>query len=952
VTRARITTIVSLFFLFAFCGLQENPVSAEERALSWAISSPSLSPPTQSFLTQPALPSVASLKKESPDSLNTQASGSEGSFFLTTGERRLAPKPSPVLKPQLQENPVPRELQADVPGAPKDAAGSFFLTAGGSRLSPKPSAAVARIVPAALVPEVSAREAKVELPSVATGKELTVKGFIKSGLVLKVKQPEVSLGPVALSQPLQESIPSLEPAKVADQSGDVAGSLLLTTKMPGAADSRTGMDLSGLASPQLPKPALHDTPSRISRVDTLQATSPDRAAFITQQDTLKAELPATPERVFIKKDAVADHPSEVVQKVLPQEDAVDSLTPVVEAPVVQSAPVIADPVRPLPPVVVAAPLPDEPVPADPGPSAASAASPERAPAAAPLPAPLLPEPVAAEPEAVVLEEGEPLPEAMPGPVGVPLPEPVAGVAIPDAESETKVDGEPPKPQPSVESVALPEELRIGVVQEPPSSLQEAPSRGILIKDESLAEEPGPEAPAPEPVPARPGMPPPHDLAPWALVESEDGALPVFDSSMPVIRNEVARLQLEEWRRHVGEAVARHPSVRAAEYAEQESISSIGEAKAQLYPQVSLGLNTDLRRSIRDGKPYATVSDLPVDDEVRLNPNLTVRQLVFDGGATSSRGKAAMARSLAARERRVSTEEGVALRAVATMIELAKLQEQLEFARENLSEVRRLRDMIRARVDAGRDAPSEMLQMNSRVFEARNEVVLLEGRRAEAGARYEEVFGGTPVVLAFPDVFAPIPMSMSGGMDAALRKNPDLLSSKALVDAAAADYKAAWGALYPRLEVEANLTVYDVTRNESDYYDSFVGLKLSHNILDGGLKSSTKARTRSQMERARSEYDNTQRAVELALRRAYANREALIPQYKALQAQLDHKRETQRAYEEQFLAGRRPLNDLVAAQQQVIDTAIRTLDYKAELHRQHFVILSLIGELAKGEGKKM
>ncbi|KZK73398.1 MAG: hypothetical protein A3K90_02065 [Pelodictyon luteolum] len=604
------------------------------------------------------------------------------------------------------------------------------------------------------------------------------------------------------------------------------------------------------------------------------------------------------------------------------------------------------------PALAAAPLPDEPVPADPGPSAASAASPERAPAAAPLPAPLLPEPVAAEPEAVVLEEGEPLPEAMPGPVGAPLPEPVAGVAIPDAESETRVDGEPPKPQPSVESVALPEELRIGVVQEPPSALQEAPSREILVKDESLAEEPGPEAPSPEPAPARPGMPPPHDLAPWALVESEDGALPVFDSSMPVIRNEVARLQLEEWSRHVGEAVARHPSVRAAEYAEQESISSIGEAKAQLYPQVSLGLNTDLRRSIRDGKPYATVSDLPVDDEIRLNPNLTVRQLVFDGGATSSRGKAAMARSLAARERRVSTEEGVALRAVATMIELAKLQEQLEFARENLSEVRRLRDMIRARVDAGRDAPSEMLQMNSRVFEARNEVVLLEGRRAEAGARYEEVFGGTPVVLAFPDVFAPIPMSMSGGMDAALRKNPDLLSSKALVDAAAADYKAAWGALYPRLEVEANLTVYDVTRNESDYYDSFVGLKLSHNILDGGLKSSTKARTRSQMERARSEYDNTQRAVELALRRAYANREALIPQYKALQAQLDHKRETQRAYEEQFLAGRRPLNDLVAAQQQVIDTAIRTLDYKAELHRQHFVILSLIGELAKGEGKKM
>gem|GEM_PF-2975785 len=81
---------------------------------------------------------------------------------------------------------MPRELQADVPGAPKDAAGSFFLTAGGSRLSPKPSAAVARIVPAALVPEVSAQEAKVELPSVAAGKEPTIK--VRSAVFDPVKE--------------------------------------------------------------------------------------------------------------------------------------------------------------------------------------------------------------------------------------------------------------------------------------------------------------------------------------------------------------------------------------------------------------------------------------------------------------------------------------------------------------------------------------------------------------------------------------------------------------------------------------------------------------------------------------------------------------------------------------------------------------------------------------------
>lgn len=536
--------------------------------------------------------------------------------------------------------------------------------------------------------------------------------------------------------------------------------------------------------------------------------------------------------------------------------------------------------------------------------------------------PVLPLPIAAKQDeplpAAVIEEASPV--AAPAPAGTSEP----GALVP----------QPAQPEPEVALDKEPEPVA-------PEGGQRVAVEGEADRAEAL---PMPSAPEPKPLPA----PPSRDLSPWALVDAgEVDELPEFDASMPVISNEVARLQLEEWQAHITKAVGRHPSVKAAGYAERESISAIGEAKAQLYPQVSVALNTDFNRSIRDEEPYPTVSGLESDDEIRLNPSVTVRQMLFDGGATSNRGKAATARSEAARERRVSTEEGVALRAAATMIELAKAQEQLEFAHEHLAEVSRLRDMIRERVNAGRDAPSEMLQMNSRIFEARNQVVLLEGRRAEAGARHEEVFGEPPVVMAFPDVFAPIPMSLQSGLDEAIRRNPDLQSARAQVEAASSEYRAAKGAQLPRLELEGSLNSYDLTRNGTDYYDSFIGLRISHSILDGGLKRSTKEKSQSQLERARAEYDNTERAVELALKRAYANRASLIPQYKALQAQLDHKRETRRAYEEQFLAGRRPLNDLVAAQQQVLDTALRVVDFKSELHRQHFSILSLVGELFTG-----
>ena len=62
--------------------------------------------------------------------------------------------------------------------------------------------------------------------------------------------------------------------------------------------------------------------------------------------------------------------------------------------------------------------------------------------------------------------------------------------------------------------------------------------------------------------------------------------------------EVARLQLDEWYARLSEATDKHPAVQAAKYGELESISSIGEAKALLYPQVSLALSGDFEKSVR------------------------------------------------------------------------------------------------------------------------------------------------------------------------------------------------------------------------------------------------------------------------------------------------------------------------------------------------------------------
>ena len=418
----------------------------------------------------------------------------------------------------------------------------------------------------------------------------------------------------------------------------------------------------------------------------------------------------------------------------------------------------------------------------------------------------------------------------------------------------------------------------------------------------------------------------------------------LSSKMPVIDNPVSRLQLEEWLTRIGQAQLDHPAVEAAIFSEEQAISVIGEAQALLRPRVSIGASANSSRSYRAGESVPTLSGMDASSAARLDPNLAVNYTLYDGGAARARVDEATSSALSARNSRRSVEGGVGLRAADTLIDLARIQEQLIVARKNLKAVELIREMIRGRVDAGRDAPSEMLQMNGRVLEAKRQIADLVGQRAEAGSRHSEIFGEPPVILAFPKVFAPIPTNYDVSRAIALRQNPDILASREALSAALSGDAAIRAGGLPRVEVEARVDYFDVTGSRSDFYDATIGLNVTYDLYDGGLRRARQQGSRSQLREAEASNQQVLRDVELALSSAYANREGLIPELRIIKGQLEHVIATRDAYQEQFTAGRRDLNELISAQQQVFGVSIQVSEVEAELHRQHFTILSLLGEL--------
>ena len=413
-------------------------------------------------------------------------------------------------------------------------------------------------------------------------------------------------------------------------------------------------------------------------------------------------------------------------------------------------------------------------------------------------------------------------------------------------------------------------------------------------------------------------------------------------------DELSALQLREWLAQMRAAVQDHPSVRVARLQTEASEAGVDQARSARLPQITLSSEIGNERRVRDGEE--TVSGVTGRDrDVELSPTLDADLLLFDGGATRAGVNAAERRVQASDERAQAAAETIAFRAAQTLIDLATLRAQITLAEENLSEVRRLRAMIRERAEAGRDSPSDMFRMDSRVREAEN---TFEQRIAEfnaARANYAEVFRADPIVLGLPPAYAPVPPSATAAIDRAAQRNTELREAQALADAAAREVEARRAERWPQVSLGASLTGYDITREGQDYYDSFFGLRVNAPLLDGGNRQARIEQARRQASLEQARVDELRANVVRSVSEAYSARASLRPRLEALRSQVESNRATLEAYEEQFFTGRRPLNDLVTAQRELYSAQADLLDLKGELHLQHFTIRRLTGDLLSEYG---
>lgn len=373
----------------------------------------------------------------------------------------------------------------------------------------------------------------------------------------------------------------------------------------------------------------------------------------------------------------------------------------------------------------------------------------------------------------------------------------------------------------------------------------------------------------------------------------------------------ARVPLAQVRPAIVAAVQNHPEARLA--GEQRATAGFAtrEALAPYLPQASVSFDGGQRNVGAVNRPW---SQVPAYRDDSRSVGLTVRQLLYDFGATGRRLDAQRTRESAADARSEARQSDLALRALANWHEVFRARQQRALAEVNLQSRQQTLSFIREREQLGGSSLSDVLRVRARVSDAEAALVATDNRLLAAEASFREIFGAAPPALLDLPIAPTVDLALYGDTPALLRANAQLAEAQALSDAAGLDARASAAALLPSLHLQANVTRRDIGGAGQAATDHAIGLVVQHNFYSGGADTARADQVRQRAVESQLEVDVLRRQLDRALQQAVADvrtADALVA------ARADAVRVASQAFEavrEQFAFRRGTLLDLLRAQE--------------------------------------
>ncbi len=394
------------------------------------------------------------------------------------------------------------------------------------------------------------------------------------------------------------------------------------------------------------------------------------------------------------------------------------------------------------------------------------------------------------------------------------------------------------------------------------------------------------------------------------------------------------------------AVLKSPEVLSRWHAFREAEEEVGVARGGFLPRVDLSAGT--------GRNERNQSELNIDQSYSGSEStLSLRQMLFDGFATSNEVKRLGRAKLVRYFELLDASENVALEAARAYLDVQRYRAQVALAEDNYIQHQAAHEQLKKRAQSGVGKRVDVDQAASRLALADVNLTTAYANLHDVTARYVRIVGQAPAKdLPPPTQLAQsFPASADAALGVALKSNPALRASVENIEASQYDLEARRAAFMPKFELVARRDDYSNYEDAGSRDDTRVELRMNFNLFNGG---SDAARSRQYRERKNVALDLREKAcrdLRQTLSIAYNETQRLNDQlsYIALQVALVEK--TRTAYRDQFNIGQRTLLDLLNTQNEYFDARRSQVNAEADLSIAYLRSYAGMGNLLERLGLK-
>lgn len=395
---------------------------------------------------------------------------------------------------------------------------------------------------------------------------------------------------------------------------------------------------------------------------------------------------------------------------------------------------------------------------------------------------------------------------------------------------------------------------------------------------------------------------------------------------------------------IEKALTTNPEVLGAVANRQVTEKELDAAKGPRYPTLDLHLGS--------GREWSSSSSTdPADTYLMLSRRevgVTLRQVVYDGGATSGDIARQAARLQSLDSRVFDVSDSLAQRIADVYLEVLKATELYNLALANVEAHQKYLEKMRDRVKAGVGARADLNLAEGREALANSTLTNREAGLADAKIRFRRLAGEMPVDLVQPDsVSKAIPALVELASEIAYANNASLKAARADVVAAREAESASRAHFGPVFSLDAGMTRNkNVDGIAGNNYDKTVMLVMNYNLFKGGYDRARTAELGARLTSAMESENNLHRTIEEEAGRAWVALNAAKSSLEYLKEHANRTAEVKESYQSQFDVGKRTMLDLMNAENELFLAKSSLVGGRYSVAQSEYRVLAVMGGILK------